>query len=164
MSLPTVRKNAVVTLRIRILDTDGELIREDDEISYLHGGDEDIFPLVEVALDGSPVGHRVDLTLEPADAFGEFDEDLVNIEDLAAIGLPDIEVGKVILMEDPDDEDGEPWLLVVREIDGDKVVLDGNHPLAGMTIRFQAEVLSIREATADEIELGTAEVEETEED
>ena len=164
MSLPNVRKNAVVTLRIRLLDTDGELIEEDDEVSYLHGGDEDIFPLVEAALEGCPVGHRIDLTLEPGDAFGDFDEELIKIEDLDAIGLPDIEVGKIILMEDPDDDDGESLLVMVREIDGDKVVLDANHPLAGLTIRFQGEVTGIREATREEIEQCTAEVEETEED
>lgn len=164
MSLTTVRKNTVVTLRIRLLDTAGELIDEDNEVVYLHGGAEDIFPRVEAALDGCPVGHRIDITLEPDEAFGEYDDELVRIEDLAAIGLPDLEVGKMILMEDPDDEEGGLLPLIVREIDGDKVVLDANHPLVGLTIRFQGEIVAIREATAEEIEHGTTDIEELDEE
>lgn len=168
----TVRNNTVVTLRVRLLDEAGQLmIEEDDGIAYLHGGDEDIFPKVELALDGCTVGQRIDVLLEPEEAFGEFDKDLVRIEDINVIGLPDIEVGKIILMEgadDPDDPDyddeDDALYVVVRAIDGDKVTLDANHPFAGLKVRFQGEVLAIREATPEEIEQGTAETEEYEED
>ncbi|NDD62675.1 MAG: peptidylprolyl isomerase, partial [Acidobacteria bacterium] len=67
--------------------------------------------------------------------------------------------------DDPDyDDEDDAFPIIVRAIDGDKVTLDGNHPFAGLKVRFQGEVLAIREATPEEIEQGTAETEDYEED
>jgi len=164
MALDTVKNNTVVTLSIRLLNSEGELILEDEETDYLHGGMEDIFPLVEQALDGCQVGHQIDILLEPSDGFGEYEPELIQVEDRSAIGVSDLEVGNVIYLEDPDEDFEDSVPFVVRSIEGDKVTLDPNHPLAGKTVRFQAQILSIREATPEEIEFGSSEVEDLDED
>jgi len=88
-----IGKDTVVTITYVVRDLDGKLMEESDEpVSYLHGGYDNIFPLVEQALEGKSVGETVDLKLQPADAFGEFDEDLVRMEPREAFP-PEIEIG-----------------------------------------------------------------------
>jgi FKBP-type peptidyl-prolyl cis-trans isomerase SlyD len=154
MSAQTVRKNTVVTIRFKLFDpATGELIDDENNgISYLHGGYDEIFPLVEAACEGQSISHRFEVSLQPEDAFGEYSEDMVREESLAELEMPDIEEG--MILETEDEETGDPVYWEVLEIKGDKVVLDGNHPLAGLPIKFQGEILSIRDATSTEIEHG----------
>lgn len=162
MSNQTVQKNTVVTLRFTLEDTAGQVIDDESEgLSYLHGGYGEIFPLVEVEVENKPIGHRVDLTLAPADAFGEHDEESIRNEALGDLGVPDVEVGMILESEDPDT--GEPFYWQVLEINGDEVLLDANHPLAGLTVRFQGEVVAIRPAKPSEIEQGFADDDDDEE-
>lgn len=149
-----VAKNTVVSLDVRLADVHGNLIQESAEaVHYLHGGYEGIFPLVEQALQGREPGENIEVHLEPEDAFGEYDAELVN---LAVRGEfpPELAVGMQFEQEGgPDD-----GLLIytVTDIAGDKVVLDGNHPLAGMALKFACTVVAVRLATAEEIERGYA--------
>ncbi len=164
MSAETVRKNTVVTISFKLLDpSTGEVI--DDEkngISYLHGGYGEIFTLVEAACEGQGIGHRFDVVLQPEEAFGEHSEDLIRAESLAELQIPDIEEG--MILETEDEETGDPIYWEVLEIDGDRIVLDGNHPLSGLPIRFQGEILSIREATTVEVEQGFSDDEDEDEE
>ena len=160
MSNQTVQKNSVVTLRFTLEDTAGQVIDDESEgLAYLHGGYGEIFPLVEVEVENKPIGHRVDLTLAPADAFGEHEEDNIRNEALADLGVDEVEVGMILESEDPDT--GEPLYWQILEINGDQVLLDANHPLAGLTVRFQGEVVAIRPATPKEIEQGFADAEDS---
>jgi FKBP-type peptidyl-prolyl cis-trans isomerase SlyD len=153
MSITTAQKNTAVKIRFTLHDPDGQLIDEEaDGITYLHGGYDEIFPLVEAAFDNKPVGHRIDVLLTPENAFGEYDEENIRTEKVEDLDMPDLEVGTIL--ESEDDETGEPVYWQVIEIKGDEVALDANHPLAGLTIRFQGEIVEIREATPTEIEHG----------
>jgi FKBP-type peptidyl-prolyl cis-trans isomerase SlyD len=148
----TITKNSVVTLNYTMFDADGGIIdKNHDPIVYLHGGYDNILPAVEAALEGKAVKDAVSVTMTPDQAFGEFDARLVHEEE---IGLfpPDIEVGMMFETRDPETEEAAQFR--VTAIDAGMVTVDGNHPLAGMTVRFDAEVLDIRAATEEEMAHG----------
>ena len=147
-----IEKDTVVTLHYEMFDANNQLIDKTEEpIAYLHGGYDGIFPLVEEALHGKAVGEEVDVTLSPDDAFGEQDPELVRIEPLNVFPV-EVEVGMMFEADDP--ETGDTLVYRVTDIADGKAVVDGNHPLAGMKIRFKATVEAVREATADEIAHG----------
>jgi FKBP-type peptidyl-prolyl cis-trans isomerase SlyD len=149
-----IAKNTVVTLHYEMFDADNNLIDKTEEpISYLHGGYDGIFPLVEEALQGKNVGDSVDVTMQPDDAFGEPEDELVRIEPLD-IFPTEVEVGMMFEADDP--ESGEVLLFRVTDIADGKAVVDANHPLAGQVIRFVAKVSEVRAATADEMQHGHA--------
>ena len=149
-----IDKNTVVTLHYEMYDANNQLIDQTDEpIAYLHGGYDGIFPLVEEALHGKAVGDEVDVTLAPDDAFGEQEADLIQVEPADVFPVAP-EVGMMFESDDPETSD----IIVYRVTDvaDGKVVVDGNHPLAGMKIRFKAKVVEVRAAEAGEIEHGHA--------
>ncbi|OWY38429.1 peptidylprolyl isomerase [Xenophilus sp. AP218F] len=149
-----IAKNTIVTLHYEMFDADNALLDKTEEpISYLHGGYDGIFPLVEEALEGKSVGDAVDVKLTPDDAFGDPEEELVRVEDLEVFPA-DVEVGMVFEADDP--ETGDVLLFRVTDIADGKAVVDANHPLAGMTIRFAAKVVEVRAASAEEISHGHA--------
>ena len=149
-----VAANTVVSLHYELLDSKGELIEKTDApIEYLHGGYDGIFTLVEQALQGKSSGESCIVYLQPVDAFGEYDASLVRIEPLAKFP-PTLEVG--MRFEGEAESSGEALIYTVTDIAEGKVVVDGNHPLAGMALRFHCTVESIRTATAEEIEHGHA--------
>ncbi len=153
-----VAKNTVVTLDYSVTDVDGDLVDAGQEpLVYLHGGYDDIFPLIEEAVHGKTVGQSVIVKMQPDDAFGEYDAALVQVEPRGQ--FPDeLQVGMQFegVPEGADDDDDEEDVLIYRvtEIAEDKVVLDGNHPLAGMALVFTCTVTDVRPATADEIRHG----------
>ncbi len=149
-----IAKDTVVTLTYIVNDLEGKLLEQSEEpISYLHGGYDNIFPLVEQALEGKQVGDKVNIKLQPADAFGEYEEDLVRIEPREV--FPDtIEIG-MQFVGSPMDGD-EEMLYTVTDIAEEKVVVDGNHPYAGQSVHFQCEVTEVRAASADEVSHGHA--------
>jgi FKBP-type peptidyl-prolyl cis-trans isomerase SlyD len=145
-----IGKDTVVTLTYVVRDMEGALLEESAEpVSYLHGDYDNIFPLVERALDGKTVGDRVDLKLQPADAFGEYEESLVRLEPREAFP-DDIEIGMQFV--GAPEGGGEELLYSVTDIAEDRVVVDGNHPHAGQAVHFQCVVSEVRAATADEVE------------
>lgn len=147
-----IAKNTVVTLHYKLSDAQGNLIEESTEpMVYLHGGYENTLPKIEEALDGKEVGYEATVHLEPEDAFGDYDPSLIKIEPRNRLPEP-IEVG-MQFEGTPDSEDSEEESLIftVTDIADDKVVLDGNHPLAGMALRFSLNVAAVRPATEDEV-------------
>lgn len=146
-----IAKNTVVTLTYRLTDAQGEFIEETDEpLSYLHGGYDGIFPRVEEALEGKEAGFKSTFHLEPEDAFGEYDADQVRVEPRSKFPEP-IEIG-MRFEGVPEDEEEETEILTVTDLTDDTVVLDANHPLAGIALRLSVEVLGVRAGTAEEIE------------
>ena len=145
-------KNSVVSLHYEMYDVNNQLLDKTEEpIVYLHGGYDGIFPLVEEALHGKDVGDTVDVVLSPDDAFGEQEPDLVRIEDVGVFPV-EVEVGMMFEADDP--ETGEVIIYRVTDVVDGKAVVDGNHPLAGMKIRFKATVESVRDASDEEIAHG----------
>lgn len=144
-----------VTVRYRLYDSDGEPIEDGErELTYLQGGYGSVFPRVEQALAGHEPGYKASLYLQPDDTFGDYDAGLVRLAPRAE--FPDsIEIGMTfegVPGEDETSADDEERLYVVTDFTGDVVVLDGNHPLAGMALRFDVRVLSVRAATPTEVE------------
>jgi len=149
-----VAKDTIVSLEVRLADVHGNPIQASAEaVQYLHGGYGGIFPLVEQALQGREQGENVEVHLEPEEAFGEYDAELVS---LAERGQFPPELGVGMQFEQQGGSDDKLLIYTVTDIAGDKVVLDGNHPLAGMALKFACTVVGVRPATADEIERGYA--------
>jgi FKBP-type peptidyl-prolyl cis-trans isomerase SlyD len=148
-----VHKNCVVTLDYTVFDTNRDLIDSGaTPLVYLHGGYREVFPKIEQAIEGKTIGDSIHLILPPEESFGEYRGDLVLVEDRSQFE-DDLEIGEQLEMVVSDDDDEEISLnYVVSEIQDEQVVLDANHPLAGVTIVFDATVIGIREASADEIE------------
>lgn len=149
-----VSKNTVVTLDYNVTDSDGNVVDEGREpLVYLHGGYDDIFLRIEEALQDKHIGESVQVKLQPDEAFGEYDAELVQIE--PRDNFPkEIQVG-MQFEGGPEGADDDDYMIYrVTEIADDKVVLDGNHPLAGMSLLFTCTVTAIRPASAEEMEHG----------
>lgn len=136
-----IQNGSTVTLRYTVTDEDGELIDPGAEpMVYLHGAQDGLFPKLQDALAGKAMDETVVATLEAADAFGAYDRSLVRFEHRARFGF-DIEVGTQL--ESTNDQ-GEHTVFVVKEIEGDRVTLDANHPLAGLALVFTCTVVGIQ--------------------
>jgi FKBP-type peptidyl-prolyl cis-trans isomerase SlyD len=147
-----VAKDTVVALSYELFDTDGNLIEKTDQpIEYLHGGYDGIFPLVERALDGKNIGDTCRVRLEPDDAFGEYDAELVHVEPRSK--FPG-NVGVGMQFEGRGSTSEETLIYTVTDIAEDKVVVDGNHPLAGQTLDFACTISAVRTATDEELRHG----------
>ena len=148
-----IERGRVVTLAFDLRNAKGEPLEEEGaELSYLHGGYGGIFPKVEEALEGKDVGHEMDLTLEPEDAFGEYDAELLRVEPRER--FPEsIEVG-MRFEGVPGEREDEAMIYTVTDVTPDTVVVDGNHPLAGVELNFAVEVMDVRDASAEEISHG----------
>lgn len=145
-----IRENVWVTVRYRLYDSQGEALEEGErEWTYLHGGYGAVFPKVEAALVGRDVGDATTLYLEPEDTFGDYDASLLRIAPRERFPA-DLEAGMTFESVPGEAPDGE--LYTVTDFTEDTVVLDGNHPLAGMALRFELEVEDVREATDEEVE------------
>ncbi|MDX8378571.1 MAG: peptidylprolyl isomerase [Gallionella sp.] len=151
-----IEKNSVVSLRYELINAsgDGEVLEMVEEpIRYLHGGYDGIFPLVEEALQGKSIGDTCSVTLQPDDAFGEYEHELVEAEARSAFPS-DVAVG-MQFEGAPEESDDEDFILyTVLEVGDDEVTVDGNHPLAGKTVTFKCAVTGIRQASEDELEHG----------
>lgn len=149
-----IDKDTVVSLDVQLADVHGNVLQQSAEaVQYLHGGYEGIFPLVEEALQGKSPGESVEVRLEPEDAFGEYDAELVELAERAQLP-PELEVG--MQFEQEGGPENELLIYTVTDIAGDQVVLDGNHPLAGVALKFTGTVVAVREATDGEIDRGYA--------
>lgn len=149
-----VEKNTVVSLQYSLTGADGSLLEKSAEpVSYLHGGYDGIFPLVEEALHGKAVGDRCVVEMKPDDAFGEYDHDLVRVEPRNLFPA-DVAVG-MQFEGGAEDEDDEDYLLyTVVEVTDKDVTVDGNHPLAGKALNFDCTVTAVRAASAEELAHG----------
>jgi FKBP-type peptidyl-prolyl cis-trans isomerase SlyD len=153
----TITRPCVVGLTWQLCDAQGEPIDALEEpTEFLLGGD-DLLPGIEEALAGHDVGFEAALHLEPEHAFGEYDPSLVFFEERRL--LPE-DIGPGMQFDGVPEGAAtrgmrEDVIYTVTEVYPDHVVLDGNHPLAGMALRIRLQVRSVREATDDEIEAGT---------
>ena len=149
-----IAKNTVVTVRYKLSDAQGNLIEDGSEpMVYLHGGYENTLPAIESALDGKEQGYADTIQVEPEDAFGEYDAALVKVEPRNR--LPeDTQVGMQFEGMPDSGDDDDALVFTVTDIADDKVVLDGNHPLAGMALRFELNVTEVRAASDEEIAHG----------
>jgi FKBP-type peptidyl-prolyl cis-trans isomerase SlyD len=165
-----IEKNTVVSLIYRLTDAQDNLIEESsDPMVYLHGGYAGTFPKIEELLESQEIGFETKVQLEPQDAFGEYDAELLRIENrdrfpeplevgMQFEGIPsaDEEEDENAEFVDPDDEDLDSLIYTITDLAEDRVVLDANHPLAGIALRFWLQVTNVRPASTEEIENGRA--------
>ncbi|HCY64130.1 MAG TPA: peptidylprolyl isomerase [Oxalobacteraceae bacterium] len=146
-----IDKDTAVTIRLSVVESNGKVIQNGKTpMAYLHGGYDNLFPKLEAALQGQEAGFKATLDLAPEDAFGVRDESL-----LRTISKKDFPPGvKVGGSLQGYTDAGEEQVFTVLKIKGDQVMLDGNHPLAGKSLRVGVEVLGVRAATAEEITHG----------
>jgi FKBP-type peptidyl-prolyl cis-trans isomerase SlyD len=147
--------DTVVTLTYELLNADGEPLEEDNaQVEYLHGGYGGIFPKVEQALEGKEPGHALSVTLDPEDAFGEYDADLLRVEPRDR--FPEtLEVGMQFEgVPGGGTDEAEARIYTVTDITEEAVVVDANHPYAGERLWFKCSVKDVRPATSEEVEHG----------
>ncbi len=148
-----IEKNVVASLAYKVMLEDGVVVDQsttEAPLDYLHGHNNLITGL-EKELEGKVAGDKFSATVAPEDAYGEHNDAMVQRVPADVFqGVDQIEVGMRFLA----DTDQGPIPVEVTEVDGDEVVVDGNHMLAGQTLTFEVEVVATREATAEEIEHG----------
>ncbi|MEZ5653839.1 MAG: peptidylprolyl isomerase [Burkholderiaceae bacterium] len=147
--LSRIRDGWWVTVHYRLWDAQGEPLEDQTrELTYLHGGYGAILPRLEEALDGRAAGESVSVRLEPDDAFGDYDPELLVI--VPRDRLPgEVETGMVF--ENVPGQAADGLLYTVTDLAQGQAVLDGNHPLAGIAVRFDIVVQDMRPATDDEV-------------
>lgn len=152
----SIQNGKVVQLAYTLTNTDGEVLDQADKgepFTYLHGASQ-IVPGLENGLEGLTVGQKKKVTVEPAAGYGEIDDDLKMA--VKRSQFPDhveIEAGMQFESRTPD---GHGMVFTIESIDGETVNIDGNHPLAGVTLNFDVEVLGMRDATEEEKQHGHA--------
>lgn len=151
--MKNIEPNARVVLDYELRDEDGDLVdashEEDGEpIVYVHGYGM-LVPGLEVALVGLAVGDEKEVVVPPEEGFGDHDEELVLEVDRTDFPNPEkIEVGDEVVAESAE---GDEAVMRVLEVNADSVVVDANHPLAGVTLHYKVKVREIRAATDEEI-------------
>ncbi len=147
-----IEKNTVVSLQFELADDSGTVLEKSESpVSYLHGGYDGIFPQVEEELHEKTAGFSCTVEMDPENAFGEIDPNLIRVEPREMFPK-EVEVG----MRFEGGEDGSEDMLIytVTDVTPEKVVVDGNHPLAGMKLTFSCTVTGVRPATPEEISHG----------
>lgn len=141
--------NTVVSITYDLKDADGNILESTKEpVTYLHGGHDNIFPRVEEAIHGKKIGDKVAIALEPIDAFGDYNEELVQIEPASAFPEKSLKEG---MQFEGEDSSGEVIVYTITDIADGKVVVDGNHPWAGQKVIFEAVIKDVRDASTEEV-------------
>ncbi|MDX1514583.1 MAG: peptidylprolyl isomerase [Gammaproteobacteria bacterium] len=143
----------VVSIHYTLKNDDGEVLDEsasDEPLRYIHGIGS-IIPGLEKQLAGKSPGDKLSVTVDPADAYGERSETLVQQLPRSAFqGVDEVQPG----MQFQAQSGQGTALITVTKVEGEQVTVDGNHPLAGETLNFDIEVESVRDATAEELDHG----------
>ena len=148
-----VAKDRVVSIDYTLKDTDGTLLDSSEgrgPLAYLHGAG-NIIPGLEQALEGQDNGASVEVTIEPSNAYGERDDNLIqDVPKQMFDSVDKVEPGMQFQAQTPNGAQ----LITVREVGDETVKVDANHPLAGVTLNFDVKVVDIRDATSEEVENG----------
>ncbi len=145
----TIQKGKLVEFTYQIVDENGEVKEQIDlPLTYIHGHDSGMFPRIEAALEGHRAGDNVTVKLPPEEGFGYREEDLIFEDRLANVPEEYRHIGAEAQFHN---DRGESKTFRVTSISNGRIVLDGNHPLAGQTVTFHINVLGVRDATSDEL-------------
>lgn len=148
-----ITKNIVPSIAYQVRTQDGVLVDEapvEQPLEYLHGHNNLVVGL-ENALEGKAVGDTFEVRVKPEEGYGEYNDNMVQrVPKEVFMGVDDVEVGMRFIA----DTDIGPLPVVITAVEGDEVVVDGNHMLAGQELLFSVEVVALREATLEEIAHG----------
>lgn len=149
----SVAANKVVTIHYTLTNDEGKVLDSSEghePLAYIHGGG-NIIPGLEKALTGRAVGDQFNISIPPEEGYGKRDEDLVQtVPKNAFQGVDEILPGMQFQAQTPDGIQ----LVTVVKVEGDEVTLDGNHPMADLTLNFSVEITSIRDASQEELDHG----------
>ena len=147
----SIGRHKLVEFTYRILDeNNGEVLEQIDlPVSYVHGSEHGLWERVEAALENRRAGDTVEVLVRPEDAFGEQDPSLLLTQSADEVPEQFRHIGAEAEFQN---ERGNTRTFRVTRIDGDQLTLDGNHPMAGKTLRFFLNILAVRDATEDEIQ------------
>ena len=151
----TIENGKFVELNYKVIDekTGDVLVTIDYPLGYVHGVNDTLSEEVTKHLDGKKVGDIIEVPIDTKLLYGERDESLVFTDRIENVPEKYREIGMTITMEN---EKGKPKSFIVTRFDDETLTVDGNNPLCGRDVVFKLEVLTIREATDEEIELGGA--------
>ncbi len=148
MSKDIIQNGKFVALTYSISDSENRLLGQDDIlVNYIHGGGQALIGSMESELTGKGVGDEVEMTLSPDEAFGPHHPELTFTDDLKNVPPAFRSVGAEIQMED---ESGDPQIFYVTSIEGDKLTVDGNHPLAGKSVIVHITIHEVRDPNQDD--------------
>ncbi len=149
-----IGENSVVSMHYKLTDNDGNVIDSSEgmePLTYLHGAG-NIIPGLEKALLGKVEKDALTVKVSPVDGYGEVMQELVEtVPKVAFQGVDTIEPGMSFEAQDPN---GQMQRIVVKKVEGDMFTVDANHPLAGVELNFDVNIVSVREATEEEISHG----------
>jgi len=152
MSEQKVEINKVISLTYVIVDESGAVLEQYDlPITYVHGNNSNMYPKVADALEGAKIGDEIEVSLKPAEGFGERDPSLTFSDDIDNVPAEYRHIGAEASFEN---EQGEAMTMTVVKIEDGKILLDGNHPFAGKTVTFKLRVKDIRDALEEEVGSG----------
>ncbi|EAR59795.1 FKBP-type peptidyl-prolyl cis-trans isomerase [Neptuniibacter caesariensis] len=153
-----VSENKVVLFHYALVNSAGEVLdgsRGGNPLPYLHGH-KNIVPGLEAAMDSREVGDKFEVVVPPEQGYGQRDEAKVQVIDSQAFAdFTELEEGMVCQMED---DNGELQLVGITKIEGEDVTVDANHPFAGIELKFDVEIMEVRDATAEELSAGHVEL------
>lgn len=146
--------NSVVSIHYKLTDNDGNVIDTSEgmePLTYLHGVG-NLIPGLEKELVGKVENDALSVKVQPADGYGESMQELVeSVPKTAFQGVDNIEVGMSFEAKNPN---GDMQRIAVKKVEGDMVTVDANHPLAGVELNFDVTIISVREATEEEVAHG----------
>lgn len=149
-----VAKNTVVTIDYTLTDPQGKVIDSSEgkqPLPYLHGAG-NIIPGLESKLEGKSAGDNLKVVVDPQDGYGVRDEGMVQVVPAQAFqGAGQVQPGMQFRAQGPQ---GQTQVVTVTKVEGDQVTVDGNHPLAGVTLTFDVTIRTVRPATPEELEHG----------
>jgi FKBP-type peptidyl-prolyl cis-trans isomerase SlyD len=147
-----ITSDKVITINYILKDDKGVVIDQSSDASfaYLHGH-QNIIPGLENALEEKEKGDSFSLVIEPKDAYGEHNPEITQVIPRSAFGDVELEVGMQFHAES---DAGQPVLITISEINGDDITIDGNPPLAGVTLHYDVDVMDVRDATEEELSHG----------
>lgn len=149
-----IGKNSVVSINYTLKNPDGQTIDTSEgrePLTYMHGVGQ-LIPGLEKHLEGKQVGDKLNVTVSPEEGYGLRDERAVlQVPSSAFQGVPEIKPGMQFRAQGPQ---GQMHVVTVTKVEGDQITVDGNHPLAGVPLNFAVDVVTVREATQEEIEHG----------
>lgn len=152
MSAEKIKNNSYVELTYAILDEQGEIKeRVDIPVKYIHGKNSGLFPKVEAALEGHTSGENIEVVLSEHEGFGPSDPNLMFTDDVDNVPPQFRQIGAEVEMQN---SSGEMKQFVVSKIENGKLTVDGNHPLAGKTIKFVITIGLVRDASREELQQG----------
>ena len=149
MSEQIIRPGMYVSLTYSIADDAGNILEQTDlPVGYIHGGNTELIGGLDEAVSGKQAGDRFELTLDPDQGFGPHDPDLTLTDNVENVPPEYRFVGAEVPMQN---ESGEVKTFYVTRIGEETLTIDGNHPLAGKSLKIQVQIREVRDPTADEI-------------